>query len=165
MPTLQTEYITILEAFARNGPVIPGLDDTIERRRGAKIKANGIYRDPARSSHSSFVKASGLVVADSSWADLSIVRITPTLLGLCSVITLPANLHARKQKFPVQQTAWYRKKLPTFSDALALVKATLFMQYYFPTSFFRPNIRNTQPFHTAYQFPRSLHPFSGISVG
>ena len=40
--------------------MILGLDDTIERRRGAKIKAKGIYRDPVRSSHSHFVKASGL---------------------------------------------------------------------------------------------------------
>jgi hypothetical protein len=40
--------------------VILGLDDTIERRRGAKIRAKGIYRDPVRSSHSHFVKASGL---------------------------------------------------------------------------------------------------------
>jgi hypothetical protein len=40
--------------------VILGLDDTIERRRGAQIKAKGIYRDPVRSSHSHFVKASGL---------------------------------------------------------------------------------------------------------
>jgi hypothetical protein len=37
-----------------------GLDDTIERRWGAKIKARGIYRDPVRSSHGHFVKASGL---------------------------------------------------------------------------------------------------------
>lgn len=37
-----------------------GLDDTIGRRREAKIKAKGIYRDPVRSSHSHFVKASGL---------------------------------------------------------------------------------------------------------
>ena len=37
-----------------------GLDDTIERRWGAKIAARGIYRDPVRSSHGHFVKASGL---------------------------------------------------------------------------------------------------------
>ena len=37
-----------------------GLDETIERRWGAKIKARGIYRDPVRSSRSHFVKASGL---------------------------------------------------------------------------------------------------------
>ena len=37
-----------------------GIDDTLERRRGKKIKAKGIYRDPVRSSHSHVVKASGL---------------------------------------------------------------------------------------------------------
>lgn len=37
-----------------------GLDDTIERRWGQQIKARGIYRDPVRSSHSHFVKVSGL---------------------------------------------------------------------------------------------------------
>jgi hypothetical protein len=42
------------------GPVVIGCDDTIERRRGAKISAKGIYRDPVRSSHSHFVKTSGL---------------------------------------------------------------------------------------------------------
>src|SRR3954464_3452242 len=47
-------------AFGREGPVVIGLDDTIERRWGAKIKARGIYRDPVRSSKGHFVKASGL---------------------------------------------------------------------------------------------------------
>jgi DDE superfamily endonuclease len=37
-----------------------GIDDTIERRRGKRIAAKGIYRDPVRSSKSHFVKASGL---------------------------------------------------------------------------------------------------------
>lgn len=41
-------------------PIVVGVDETIERRRGAKIAAKGIYRDPVRSSHSHFVKASGL---------------------------------------------------------------------------------------------------------
>jgi hypothetical protein len=50
----------MVAAFALTGPIIMGLDDTIERRRGAKIKAKGIYRDPVRSSHSHYVKASGL---------------------------------------------------------------------------------------------------------
>src|SRR5216110_1447602 len=40
--------------------VVVGLDDTIERRWGAKISARGIYRDPVRSSKGHFVKASGL---------------------------------------------------------------------------------------------------------
>lgn len=36
------------------------MDDHIERRRGEKIRARGISRDPVRSSPSHFVKASGL---------------------------------------------------------------------------------------------------------
>jgi hypothetical protein len=46
--------------FAPDGTLVFGIDDTIERRRGAKIKKKGIYRDPVRSSDSHFVKASGL---------------------------------------------------------------------------------------------------------
>src|SRR3954462_12013485 len=36
----------LIETFAPNGPVVLGLDDTIERRRGKRIAAKGIYRDP-----------------------------------------------------------------------------------------------------------------------
>lgn len=50
----------LLDAFLPAGPVLLGLDDTIERRRGKRISAKGIYRDPVRSSHGHFVKASGL---------------------------------------------------------------------------------------------------------
>src|SRR5436190_9509700 len=50
----------VVGTFVPVGPVVVGIDDTLERRRGAKIKAKGIYRDPVRSSHSHFVKASGL---------------------------------------------------------------------------------------------------------
>ena len=40
--------------------MIIGVDDTIERRWGARIAARGIYRDPVRSSHGHFVTTSGL---------------------------------------------------------------------------------------------------------
>jgi DDE superfamily endonuclease len=50
----------LLDAFAPAGPVVLGIDDTIERRRGRRIAAKGIYRDPVRSSRGHFVKASGL---------------------------------------------------------------------------------------------------------
>ena len=50
----------LVDAFAPNGPVLLGIDDTIERRRGKRIAAKGIYRDPVRSSKDHFVKASGL---------------------------------------------------------------------------------------------------------
>lgn len=68
------------------------------------------------------------------WADLSIMRITPALLSLFSLVTVLANVHAHKQKLPVQRTAWYVKKLPTFSDALSIVQQTLASEIYFQTS-------------------------------
>jgi hypothetical protein len=52
--------LVLVQTFVLTGDVIEGLDDTIERRWGLKIKARGIYRDPVRSTHSHFVKASGL---------------------------------------------------------------------------------------------------------
>jgi DDE superfamily endonuclease len=50
----------VVAALVPEGPVIIGVDDTIERRWGARIAARGIYRDPVRSSHGHFVKTSGL---------------------------------------------------------------------------------------------------------
>ena len=52
--------ILLVNTFVPKGPVVMGIDETLERRRGAKIKAKGIYRYPVRSSRSHFVKASGL---------------------------------------------------------------------------------------------------------
>src|SRR4029078_9584786 len=50
----------LLAVFLPSGPILLGLDDTVERRSGKKITARGIYRAPGRSSHSHFVKVSGL---------------------------------------------------------------------------------------------------------
>ncbi len=51
----------LLRAFVPDdAPIVVGLDEHIERRRGAKIAAKGIYRDAVRSSKSFFVKTSGL---------------------------------------------------------------------------------------------------------
>jgi hypothetical protein len=50
----------LVTTFAPDGPLVLGIDETIERRWGAKIAAKGIDRDPVRSSHGHFVKASGL---------------------------------------------------------------------------------------------------------
>jgi DDE superfamily endonuclease len=50
----------LVGTFVPTGPLVLGIDETIERRRGKKIAAAGIYRDPVRSSHSHFVKVRGL---------------------------------------------------------------------------------------------------------
>lgn len=234
-----------------SGELVIGVGDTIKRRRGEKIMAKGIYRDPVRSSQSHFVKASGLrwlcsmllvtilwagcvwglpfltvlcpserydaerrrqhqrltdrawqmtrliacwlpdreliFVGDSSfavldllylvsstpkidlitrllqilswfvrrwrmevnfeearaqigietqrqWSDLAIARTTPVLFGLFSLVTLMANHLINDQVKPVRTAAWYAKKQPTFSDAIAIVRRCLWSSYHFSTS-------------------------------
>jgi hypothetical protein len=84
------------------GPVVIGLDGTIERRWGAKIKARGIYRDPVRSSHGHFVKASGLrwlcvmLLAPIPWAGC--VWALPFLTVLAPSEPVPKGLSGRGER-------------------------------------------------------------------
>lgn len=50
----------LVATFASPGPIVLGIDDTLERRWGKKIAAKGVYRDAVRSSREFFVKCSGL---------------------------------------------------------------------------------------------------------
>ena len=51
----------LVASFAvANVPLIIGADDTIERRKGKKIKEKGVFRDPVRSSHKYTVHVFGL---------------------------------------------------------------------------------------------------------
>ena len=77
----------LIQAFAPTGPVILGLDGTVERRRGLQIEARAIYRDAARSSRECFQKTSGLrwlslhLLASIRWAKR--VWALPFLTALC----------------------------------------------------------------------------------
>ena len=62
----------LLAVLWPDGEVVIAIDDTIERRWGAKIKARGIYRDPVRSSGGHFVKTSG-----PRWLSLAVVLPVP----------------------------------------------------------------------------------------
>jgi hypothetical protein len=99
------------------------------------------------------------------WADLSILRITPALLSLFSVVTLLANLHARQQKLPIQQAAWYLKKLPTFSDALNIVKETLYSHRYLQTSQFYHEVRKLPQARPTCRLSRFTHAFGQVPFG
>jgi len=68
------------------------------------------------------------------WSALAIARTTPVLLGLFSRITMLADRLIGTGACPVQQTAWYAKATPTFSDAIALVHRSLWLQMSFCTS-------------------------------
>jgi hypothetical protein len=73
---------------------------------------------------------------------LAIARTSSALLGLFSLVTLLAHTHVRRNKFPVRQAAWYTKPLPTFSDALAVVRQELWQHLYFQPSHFHEDVRN-----------------------
>lgn len=53
-------FFMLLTLLPAGCPIVLFIDETLERRRGAKIKAKGYYRDAVRSSKSQLVKASGL---------------------------------------------------------------------------------------------------------
>jgi hypothetical protein len=59
------------------------------------------------------------------WSDLAILRTTPALLGLFSLITLFAHQMLQGQELAVRQAAWYPKTVATFSDTLAFVRQQL----------------------------------------
>jgi DDE superfamily endonuclease len=59
------------------------------------------------------------------WSALAIVRTTPALLALFSLVTLVAHQLLQGQELPVRQAAWYQKSVPTFSDTLAFVRQQL----------------------------------------
>lgn len=93
------------------GPLVFGIDDTIERRWGHKIKARGIYRDPVRSSRGHVVKASGLrwlslmLLAPVSWAGR--VWAVPVLTVLCPSQRFSQTHGGRHKKL----TLWARQMI------------------------------------------------------
>jgi hypothetical protein len=96
----------LLQTFVPKGPIVMGLDDTIERRRGAKIKAKGIYRDPVRSSQSHFVKASGL-----RWLSLMLLAPIPWAkrvwaLPFLTVLSPSERYYQKLGRAPKKLTEW-----------------------------------------------------------
>lgn len=101
----------LVKTFAATGPILIGIDDTIERRRGAKIKAKGIYRDPVRSSHSHFVKASGL-----RWLSLMLLVPIPWAqrvwaLPFLTVLAPSERYYAGRKRTHKKLTDWARQML------------------------------------------------------
>jgi len=68
------------------------------------------------------------------WSDQAIRRTTPVLLGLFSLVTLLAHPQLMEESGPIRQAAWYRKCVPTFADALALVRREIWTQATFQMS-------------------------------
>src|SRR4051812_45180880 len=103
--------LLLVAAFVPDGPVVMGVDDSIERRWGARIAARGIYRDPVRSSRGHFVKASGL-----RWLCVMLLAPVPwagCVWGLPFLTVLaPSERYAAKQgKRHKTLTDWSRQAL------------------------------------------------------
>ena len=101
----------LVPSFARSGPLLVGLDDTIERRRGRKSQARGIYLDPVRRSHSHFVKTSGL-----RWLSLMLLVEIPWAGRVwalpCLTVPAPSERYRRKRRQPHKTLlAWGRQML------------------------------------------------------
>lgn len=105
--------LLLVSILAPAGPLIMGLDDTLERRRGTKIRAKGIYRDPVRSSHSHLVKASGL-----RW--LSLMLLVP-ISWAKRVWALPFLTVLAPSERYYQERGQHHKKLTDWARQLLLV--------------------------------------------
>ena len=71
------------------------------------------------------VRAHFGVETQRQWSDLAILRTTPVLFGLFSLITLMAHDLHRQIPFELPQSAWDKTSVPTFIDALAMIRRSL----------------------------------------
>ncbi len=101
----------LVRTFVPGGPLVIGVDETLERRWGKKIVAKGIYRDPVRSTHERFVKASGL-----RWVCLMLLVPVPWAgrvwaLPFLSILASSERYAAERGKHHKKITDWARQSL------------------------------------------------------
>ena len=94
-----------------DGPLIFGIDETLERRRGARIRARGIYRDAVRSSRHQLVKASGL-----RWISLMWLGQVPWAgrhwaLPVLTVLAPSSRYHQQQGRRHKKITDWARQMI------------------------------------------------------
>lgn len=68
------------------------------------------------------------------WSDKAIARTTPCLLASFSIVTLLATRLPARERRQAATAAWYAKPCPTFSDALAAVRRTIWREQAFAMS-------------------------------
>ena len=100
----------LLRAFVPDdAPIVVGIDETIERRCGAKIAAKSIYRYPVCSSQQYFVKTSSLRWVTMQW----LVRIRWVghvwALPFLTVLAPSARYHQHHGKRHKKVTDWGRQ--------------------------------------------------------
>ena len=94
-----------------DGPLVFGIDETLERRQGPQISALGVYRDAVRSSRSYVVKASGL-----RWISLMWLGHVPWAgrcwaLPFLTVLAPSQQYHQRRGRSHKKLTDWARQMI------------------------------------------------------
>ena len=102
--------VLLLQHLGRgDGPLIFGIDETLERRRGSKTRARAIYRDPVRSSRNQLVQASGL-----RWTSLMWLGHVPWAgrhwaLPVLTVLAPSSRYHQQQGRRHKKVTDWARQ--------------------------------------------------------
>lgn len=102
----------LVRIFVKEGePIVIGVDETIERRRGKRIAAKGIYRDAVRSSKEFFVKTSGL-----RWISMMLLASVPFAkrvwaLPFFTVLAPSERYHKERGKRHKSITEWARQMI------------------------------------------------------
>ena len=93
------------------GPVVLGIDETVERRKGKQIAAKGVNRDGVRSSHGHFVKAMGLRWVSLMWlVEIPWAR-RVWALPFLTVLAPSTRYHAERGRRHQTVTDWTRQML------------------------------------------------------
>ena len=105
----------LVEAFVPEGdPLVVRVDETLERRRGKRITAKGIYRDPVRrSSHDHLVKTSAL-----RWVCLTLLAPVPWASRVWALPFLCALAHSERY---AKECAKLHKSLTEWAWQMLLV--------------------------------------------
>lgn len=78
------------------------------------------------------------------WNELAVLRSTPALLGLFSIVSLLAHQQAQAGMLLVRRSSWYVKEQPTFSDAIASVRRALWRSSLFTTCSAKTDMQKVQ---------------------
>jgi hypothetical protein len=104
-------HLLVAAFVPADAPIVVGLDEHIERRRGAKIAAKGIYRDAVRSSKTFFVKTSGL-----RWLSMQLLAPIPWAhriwaLPFLTVLAPSERYHQERGRRHKRLTDWARQMI------------------------------------------------------
>jgi hypothetical protein len=104
-------FCLLVQTFVPEGPILIGGDETLERRRGDRIKKKGVYHDAVRSSRGYSVKSTGL-----RWIVFMLLVPIPWAgrvwaLPFFSVLAPSERYHQQRKKRHKTLALWARQML------------------------------------------------------